>query len=431
MCSSVDWLDATPPPSSSPQHLALANGNAVELEATCTPDASSSSRILQRITEFRERSLTTSPQTVKHQRWQVLLFGQTIAIAAASVNASSYTLQYNLGVVLPLFQVAIMYIILSSYLACRPGADMQTQQQERFYTVPLLKIKLRIPWWIYFLMSVIDVEANYMVLLSLRFTSLTSTTLLGSLTVPSVLICSRYLLARVFFCHHYIGVCLCLLGGTIMVWSDLGGSPSSTNATDTMHPSEESYIGDLLAMSAALLYGLGDTLAEYAIKHVDRAEYLGMIGLFGFLISSIQCCWLEWDALVDLLFHTPPTHQGHVVATMVWYVFSLVFYYVAASYFLTRSDATLLNLSLQTTSLWSCTFSVILYGKVPPLLFFVAAMLVTSGVCVYEVGGNTFSDCNEEDATSSDDDESVKLTYTSSGHDNGKHHSYMSIDIEN
>jgi len=419
--------------------LPIANGNVLELEETSNNDTSS--RILQTITEFRE-SRKVEDGLKEQRRWQVLLFGQAIAIAAASVNASSYTLEYNLGVVLPIFQMSIMYMILTSYLCCcRDDDDEEEEGEDKLrdahdetsvgtcapqhspsaaYTLPLLKLKLRIPWWIYFLISLLDVEANYMVLLSLRFTSLTSTTLLGSLTVPSVMICSRFLLARIFSLHHYIGVCLCLLGGTAMVWSDLGGGNDQVDDERT-----HSYVGDLLAICAALLYGLGDTVAEYAIKHINRAEYLGMLGLFGFLISSLQFVLVEWNALLEFVWYTAPTRQGQVVATMVWYIASLVFYYVAASYFLTRSDATLLNLSLQTTSLWACVFSVMTDGAVPPAVFFAAVALVTLGVCVYEIGGKAVPAVDEED-TSSDDDESEKLK---SANNHNEQLGYMSIEI--
>lgn len=166
----------------------------------------------------------------------------------------------------------------------------------------------------------------------------------------------------------------------MMVWSDLGGGTQEMT---------NSYVGDMLAIGAALLYGLGDTVAEYAIKHIDRSEYLGMLGLFGFPISGIQFVMLEWDALMDLIFETAPTKQWQAFGTMVWYIASLLCYYVSAAYFLASSDATLLNLSLQTTSLWACLFLVVADGAATPPVFYIAFLLVASGVCVYELAAKT------------------------------------------
>jgi solute carrier family 35 protein F1/2 len=395
----------------------------LEQPTSCTT-ATLPNTILQTVQEYHQ------PNHDKTHHWRALLFGQSIAIAAASVNASSFTLEQNLGVVLPIFQMSILYMILSSYLCCRRHDDEEEEKGSDehdvsssfsptvFYTCPIFKLQLKLPWWMYFLMSLLDVEANYMVLLSLKFTSLTSTTLLGSLTVPSVMICSKWILARVFSPRHYTGVCLCLLGGTIMVWSD-------NTQQDDYEDHPYSYIGDLLAIAAALLYGLGDTVAEYAIKNIDRTEYLGMLGLFGFLISFVQCMALEYSSLLNLLFHTTPTTQHKAFATMVWYIMSLVFYYVASSYFLTLSDATLLNLSLQTTSLWASVFDVVANGTIPPLVFFLAVLLVTLGVCVYQVGGEGGTRPILEKEEESSSDESETLTRTPSGGD--QEGGYMSI----
>jgi solute carrier family 35 protein F1/2 len=390
--------------------------NVLELDVAF---GSRKNRVFQAIHDVREATILERGD-VKKRRWAVLLCGQAVTISAASSNASSFTLQHNLGVLLPIFQLAIMYIILSSYLFREKGKQGHEDQQQRLvaneekgvvgYTLPFTGIRLRIPWWIYLCMSILDVEANYMVLLSFQFTSLTSTTLLGSLTVPSVMFFSRHVLARVFRTPHYVGVCLCLLGGTMTIWSDLGGGE-----TPGMRPN--SYIGDILAIGAALLYGLGDTVAEYAIKHIDRNEYLGMLGLFGFLISGIQFAVLEREALMHLIFDTTPTKQWQALGTMIWYIASLLFYYVSATYFLTRSDATLLNLSLQTSSLWACLFSVFADRAAPPLVFYMALLLVASGVCVYELAGKTtgissqdLSTCVESDKLTCGDHPSEYFT---------------------
>jgi solute carrier family 35 protein F1/2 len=368
--------------------------------------------VFQAIHDIREAS-TSERGDVQNQKWVVLLCGQAVAISAASSNASSFTLQYNFEVVLPIFQLAIMYIILSSYLFCEKSKQSHDDQKQRLvanreepssivagYILPFTGIRLRIPWWIYLCMSILDLEANYMVLLSFQFTSLTSTTLLGSLTVPSVMFFSRHVLARVFRTPHYVGVCLCLLGGTMTIWSDLGGGETPGLTTN-------SYVGDILAIGAALLYGLGDTVAEFAIKHIDRNEYLGMLGLFGFLISGIQFAVLERKALMHLIFDTTPTVQWQAFGTMIWYIASLLFYYVSATNFLARSDATLLNLSLQTSSLWACLFSVIADRAAPPFVFYIALLLVASGVCVYELAGKTVEKSHQVASTCG---ESEKLT---------------------
>lgn len=352
--------------------------------------------VLDEIQQFRQTA-SLEPSNIaapKKSYWQIFLFGQAIALFSASTNASSFTLIYGIGITIPIFQTGITYFFLSLHLwyqfqeqeeqreVCDVTKDEMTRRSREHF-LPFTKLRLRVPWWIYFGIAFLDVESNYLVMLSFRYTSLTSTTLLLSLTTPSTMFVSCYMLARVFTTRHHVGVCLCLLGGTMTVWSDLGGT---AKGLDSISQPNHSYVGDLLAISGALLYGLTDTVAEYSIKHIDRVEYLGMLGLFGSLISVIQFPFVEWDELVNLITRTSPGTQLEALLVMVWYICSLWFYYVCASFFLTTADATLLNLSLQSSQLWAILFTVLAERVVPRPLFFAAVIMVVTGVFVYETG---------------------------------------------
>ncbi len=47
-------------------------------------------------------------------------------------------------------------------------------------------------------------------------------------------------------------------------------------------------IGDVLVLCGAILYGISNVAQEFVVKNFSRVEYLGMIGLFGSIISAIQ-----------------------------------------------------------------------------------------------------------------------------------------------
>jgi hypothetical protein len=68
-------------------------------------------------------------------------------------------------------------------------------------------------------------------------------------------------------------------------------------------------------------------------------------------------------------------------------------------------------------------FSVVADGTVPPPVFFTAVVLVTSGVCVYEIGGKSHKSSDKVDSS---DDESEKLNVTAHAERNGQ--GYMSIE---
>lgn len=317
--------------------------------------------------------------------WKILVFGQLIAFIAASANACSYSLITNLNVSLPMTELCLVYAVLAlMYKDCLYQHDpvKQTPPLQIQHDLPFTRIKLHVPWWVYFCVSFLDVGANFITIMSFHFTSLTSTSLLGSLTIPSVMIVSCALLKRVFRLPHYVGVALCLVGATMTVWLDVDQSMRSAPGSQT-----HSYIGDLLAILAALLYGLGDSLAEYSIKHLDRREYLFMIGLFGAILTAIQVPILEGSELYALAFKMSTSTQLVACVGIAFYVAALVAFYIFLTLFLAQGDATLLVLSLQATQFWAILFSVVAEHHAPTPWFMLAVVLVVSGVFCYEICG--------------------------------------------
>jgi hypothetical protein len=166
---------------------------------------------------------------------------------------------------------------------------------------------------------------------------------------------------------------------------------SSSPADETIEPLDDvvshSYIGDCFAFAAALMYGLGDCIAEYSVKHIDRHEYLGMLGLFGMIQTMLTFPWIEHDAIHDLVHPVPADEAWQpVVGLFVFYIASVLCYYETEARFLMTSDATLLNLSMQSINLWAILFTFIAdRDSAPSIIFFVALVLVVSGVFFYEM----------------------------------------------
>ena len=161
-----------------------------------------------------------------------------------------------------------------------------------------------------------------------------------------------------------------------------------TDSTDegSSQTGKSEAFGDMLAVVAALMYGLGDAVAEYTVKNLDRFEYLGMLGLFGAIITGLTFPFIELKSLEDV-FTTPTNKPGEVVAMYLWYIFSVLLYYVLEARFLMSSDATMLNLSMQSVNIWAAVFSLMRYhGRGVSSLFWVSLLLVFTGVFVYEMG---------------------------------------------
>lgn len=49
-------------------------------------------------------------------------------------------------------------------------------------------------------------------------------------------------------------------------------------------------LGDGLVLLSAVLYAVSNVCQEHTVKNQSRVEFLGMMGLFGTLISGVQLC---------------------------------------------------------------------------------------------------------------------------------------------
>eukprot|EP00536_Pseudo-nitzschia_multiseries_P006228 jgi/Psemu1/192661/e_gw1.130.112.1 len=312
-----------------------------------------------------------------------LMFGQLVALVATNMNASSYVLEYGMHKIFPMFLLFNSYVILALHLFWS-GSGSNGRGEKTRYQLPLTNLKLRRPWYHYLCLSCLDIGPNYLGLLAIHQTSFTSSTLLQSVTIPSAMIFCRILLGKKYRRSHYVGVILCMVGGSITVLMDKGAASSPD--METAHP--HSYRGDIIAVIAALGYGLGDACAELWAKHVNREEYLGMIGLFGALWSLVASFLYERDAVIAAFAADDGTFIT-TVGVIMWYITSLAGYYMVSSAFLMKSDATLLNLSIQTQNFWAVLFSVVVFQEKPSLPFYIAMSLVVTGVFVYELCGNS------------------------------------------
>jgi solute carrier family 35 protein F1/2 len=322
-------------------------------------------------------------------KWKALIFGQIIALVATSMNASSYVLEYGMHKVFPMFLLFVSYTTLAlRHLKHKEHSPISTlgivmENEPEAYRLPLTSLELRTPWYYYLCLSCLDIGPNYLALLAMNKTSFTSATILGSLTIPSTMLFCRLLMGREYRWMHFVGAVLCMIGGTLIVCTDRVSMSSSGG--DIAHP--HSYAGDILAILASLGYGVGDACAEFWSKHVDREEYLGMIGLFGAMFTLIASLAYERNAVLDV-FDGDDESTLRTVGVIFWYISSLVAYYVCGSLFLTKSDATLLNLSLQTSNFWAILFSIVVFQERPDLYLYISIFMVISGVFVYEHHGD-------------------------------------------
>lgn len=393
-----------------------------------------------------------SENTSKHHTWYIILFGQIITLALSCANVASSTLENNYEIKVPTFQTGLVYFLLSFHLvylfggyrmkqkggitceitegsaSCHGHSDdvhqpppenshthssNMTTQIQPLHKFPFTNIPLHTPWYTYLLLAILDVEANYLAMLSFQHTSLSSSMLLTSLSVLSTVLLRKVVFRSAKYGRKQLfGVLMCLVGGCLWLWEEFyhGGiakvdSGLASASLDTLHTVRQSHMdivyGDLLALSAACLYGLNDVLAEYFVKaNNDRVEYLGMLGFFGAMFSFlVQVPLLEKDQVQQLFadittFDDDGSSSNTMVGTIslfLCFIVMLYSFYVSVTTFLSMYDATILNLSLQTGPLWAVVLSMIQKSaknngslEMPPVMFFMSLTVIMIGMSFYE-----------------------------------------------
>ena len=215
----------------------------------------------------------------------------------------------------------------------------------------------RVAWWKYLLCALVDVEGNYLVVKAYQYTTITSATLLDCFTIPCCMALAILFLGRWYSLLHVGAVGVCLGGLAILVWSDFtapqdpaappgGGGGGNGTGTDPSRQTMNPPLGDLLSILGAVLYACSNVSQEVLVK-VDRVEYLGMLGLFGTIISGVQVGLLERDELAKVPW------DWDVFGLLFGYAVVLFAMYTLTSRFLVFDDAVLFNLSLLTSDVWA------------------------------------------------------------------------------
>lgn len=375
--------------------------------------------------------------------WIILVFGQGIALSLACCSISSAQLQNMSGIAhMPLFQVSFGYFFLHFHVyflnrnnvknvqhvvECMENSskeelcsvstkvtslvvdDNNNEKKKHERSFSFWNVKLHSSWYYYALVAFLDVQANYFVVLSFRYTAVIHSTILTSISVISVMASSRLILDKTFQMRHFLGAILCVIGASCVISLDVSLPQSTGSFSSGSGSGGSTCIGDLFAVVAALLFGLNDCLAEYTIQHSTPDEYLAMMGVFGFLFSFCESLIFEhvplrhfcimvlkctgWyhgndDDDDDDDYHEEQQHINlfAIFTLWAWYIVTFYTFYASASRFLRIADATLLSLSLQTSNLWTMIFSVFVQDFTISPTFLCSVAMILFGVWLYEQG---------------------------------------------
>ncbi|KAM6969960.1 solute carrier family 35 member F2 [Aplochiton taeniatus] len=229
---------------------------------------------------------------------------------------------------------------------------------------------LKSKWWKYFLMALTDVEANYAVVKAYQFTTLTSIQLLDCFVIPVLMVLSWFFLKTRYRILHFVAVTVCLLGVGAMVGADLLAGRDHGSTSDVL-------LGDGLVLLSAALYAVSNVCQEYTVKNLSRVEFLGMMGLFGTLISGIQLAVLETSAVVAIKWSL------NMIVLFGGYALCMYALYSFMPIVVKLTSATAVNLSLLTADLFSLFCGIFLFHFSFSSLYVLSFVVITVGFIMF------------------------------------------------
>ncbi|XP_028856720.1 solute carrier family 35 member F2-like [Denticeps clupeoides] len=293
--------------------------------------------------------------------FKALALGQCMSAMICGTAVTSQYLATDLHMDTPMLQSFISYSLLcltyTAALIFRRGDGNILQ---------ILKTK----WWKYFLLGLTDVEANYAVVKAYQYTTLTSIQLLDCFVIPALMVLSWFILKTRYRPTHYVAVCVCLAGVGAMVGADLLSGRNQGNTADIL-------LGDALVLVSATLYAISNVCQEYTVKNLSRGEFLGMLGLFGTLISGVQLGVLEHAVVANVQWGWKPA--------LLLAGFGLCMYgmYSCMPVVVKMTSATAANLSLLTADLFSLFFGLFLFQYSFSGLYIVSLVTILVGFVTF------------------------------------------------
>ncbi|NWT92868.1 S35F2 protein, partial [Urocynchramus pylzowi] len=293
--------------------------------------------------------------------WKTVILGQMLSLFICGTAVTSQYLADRFQVNAPMLQSFINYVLLllvyTTVLVFRTGGDSVWQ---------ILKQR----WWKYIIVGLADVEANYTIVKAYQYTTLTSVQLLDCFGIPVLMALSWFILRARYKLIHFVAVAICLLGVATMVGADILSGRQEGEGSDVV-------IGDVLVLLAASLYAISNVGEEYIVKSLSRVEFLGMVGLFGTIISGLQLAIVEHKEIMKI--------QWNWKIALLFTAFALCMFglYSFMPVVIKVTSATSVNLAILTSDLYSLFLGLYLFLYKFSGLYILSFVVIMVGFTLY------------------------------------------------
>lgn len=321
-----------------------------------------------------------------------ILLGQVISILIVGTGLTSSLLADKYKVNIPTTQSFLNYFLLSFLLIPLSIMNKREREEERPETgvssaedgknEKLWEI-FKKRGWIYLLLAIVDVEANFLVVLAYQYTSITSVMLLDCFTIPCVMFGSYFFLKYKYRAMHIIGAGMSISGIALLMVGDVLTSDESNRPPNPL-------LGDCLCLIGAILYSVSNVGQEKMVCQLNykRTEYLGFLGFFGSIVGFVQVMIIERSRLPGIDW------QWQVILLMLGFAICLFCMYTLVPTMLRVSSATFLNLSLLTSDGFSIIISIYVFNQKPSIFYYFSLVLAIVGLFIYNAANNIQENSN-------------------------------------
>ncbi|KAH0537591.1 hypothetical protein FGG08_005623 [Glutinoglossum americanum] len=296
----------------------------------------------------------------------VLVLGQVLALCITGTNTFT-SLLVGKGTSIPAFQTffnyALLNIIYSSYTIYKYGFKK--------YGTLLLR-----DGWKYIILSFLDVEGNYFVVLAYRYTTILSAQLINFWAIVVVVVISFLFLRVRYHWAQIIGILVCCGGMGLLLASDHITHSNGGTAVNQLK-------GDLFMLLGSSCYGFDNVLEEFLVSKRPLYEVVGQIGFWGMIINGAQA------GIFDRAAFRSATWDGQVGGYLLplFSSFSITNGVVGRDSFtpimFRMSSAAFFNISLLTGNFWGVAIGTKVFGLRIHYLYPIAFVLIMAGLIVY------------------------------------------------
>lgn len=260
----------------------------------------------------------------------------------------------------------------------RRGIDAPTSQSFLNYVLLAIvygafmihrKRPLQMKWHYYLLLGFLDVEGNFLVVKAYQYTSLTSVMLLDCWAIPCVIFLTWMFLKTKYRLREFAGVFICVAGLVLVVFSDVHAADRAGGSNPVK--------GDMLVIAGSTLYAISNVSEEFLVKNGDRIELMGMLGVFGAMVSACQISIFERNELKSIHW------TASAVVPFIGFALAMFVFYSTVPTLLKISGSTMFNLSLLTSDMWAVLIRMFAYHEKVDWMYFIAFAAVAVGLVVY------------------------------------------------